>query len=91
MSDRYGRKIVLGLALLGLILGCIWSDIVCKLNYSPLLILRFLTHIIGWWSDVLPVQLTWFSSAFVLIGGGVAVITSMIFTIIADVIPDAQR
>jgi MFS family permease len=31
VSDRYGRKVVLGLSLLGATLGIVWYDMICKL------------------------------------------------------------
>jgi hypothetical protein len=37
------------------------------------------------------VWLTWFSSAFYLIGGGGTVVASMVYTMISDVVPHAER
>lgn len=56
-------------------------------------ILRYYSncHILVFWSDVLPVKLTWLSSVIYLIGGGQAIGLTMVFVVISDISTDDQR
>lgn len=57
------------------------------IDYRVSLFLRFT----GWWSDIVPVRLTWVSSLFTLIGGGTAVMLSILFSVLSDLAPEAYR
>ncbi|KAL2133861.1 hypothetical protein VTI74DRAFT_1533 [Chaetomium olivicolor] len=46
---------------------------------------------IFFFSDVVPLWVTWFGSAFQLIGGGGPVVVAMFYTAIADVVPNGNR
>ena len=39
----------------------------------------------------LPLKLIWFSSVFIVIGGGPAVAVAIIFTMVSDVVPTENR
>jgi MFS family permease len=43
------------------------------------------------WFRTLPLQLTWFSSAFYLIGGGPIVATAIAITMVSDIVPPDKR
>ncbi|KAK6072651.1 short-chain dehydrogenase reductase sdr [Seiridium cupressi] len=72
LADKYGRKWILVLALLGF-----------TLTWVSTLIIVGVLH----W----PLQYVWLSSIFHIIGGGSAVGTTMITTIVADVVPSELR
>lgn len=48
-------------------------------------------NFLGWWPNVFPVRLTWLSSCFQLIGGGSAVLSSMVFSILSELVPEEYR
>ncbi|KAK4227516.1 major facilitator superfamily domain-containing protein [Podospora fimiseda] len=73
LSDKWGRKPVMLLSLLGIILGQIF------------------TYFVYFFSDVMPLWMTWLNSAFQLIGGGATIMVAMLYTIIADVVPVTER
>ncbi|EPE30593.1 MFS general substrate transporter [Glarea lozoyensis ATCC 20868] len=73
VADKYGRKPVLMLSLLGLFASMVWIFVVCS------------------FPDVFPIKCTWFSSLFLIIGGGGGVAQSSIFTFIADVVDETHR
>ncbi|KAH6628217.1 major facilitator superfamily domain-containing protein [Chaetomium tenue] len=73
LSDRWGRRPVLGLG----VVGCVVS---VGFNYG-----------VFYFSDVVPLWVTWFSAAFQLIGGGAAIIVAMLYTMVADVVPAHER
>jgi MFS family permease len=43
------------------------------------------------WMRSLPLQLVWFSSAFLFIGGGPLVASSIALTMVADIVPPEKR
>ncbi|KAK4168770.1 major facilitator superfamily domain-containing protein [Cladorrhinum sp. PSN259] len=73
VSDKWGRKPVIYLSLLGVILGQIFTDLVY------------------YFSDFVPLWTVWFSSAFQIIGGGSTILTAMLYTVLADVVPVSER
>ncbi|KAL2161020.1 hypothetical protein VTH06DRAFT_8733 [Thermothelomyces fergusii] len=73
LSDRWGRRPVLGLGLVGISASVAF------------------TYVIFYFSDLVPLWLTWFSAAFQLIGGGGSVVMAMLYTVVADVIPPIER
>ncbi|KAK3311005.1 major facilitator superfamily domain-containing protein [Chaetomium strumarium] len=73
LSDRWGRRPVLGLSVFGIVLSYVFM------------------YAVFYFSNVVPLWMTWFSSAFQLIGGGGAITVAMVYTILADVIPISER
>ncbi|KAK4236022.1 major facilitator superfamily domain-containing protein [Achaetomium macrosporum] len=73
LSDRWGRRPVLGLAVFGVVLSFVFM------------------YAVFYFSDVVPLWVTWFSSGFQLIGGGGAIMIAMLYTTLADVIPTSER
>ena len=45
----------------------------------------------GWNSDILDIRLIWLSSAFYVVGGGPVVANSLIYVLMADVVPESSR
>lgn len=100
LSDHWGRKPVMYLGIVGLLLGEVWIRLVGKsgrLN-SPLVSKHkrdahhgYLTCPIALWSNVLPLRLVWLSGLFRIIGGGAQVITSVVLVMIADVFSEEER
>lgn len=72
LADKWGRKWILALSLMGVQLGCAWILLICYFRS-------------------LPLQLTWFSSAFFVIGGGPIVATAIAITMVSDVVPPEKR
>ncbi|KAE8351970.1 major facilitator superfamily domain-containing protein [Aspergillus coremiiformis] len=64
---------------------------VLLLAMSGLTVARIWIQAICWWSDFLPLRLSWFSSLSLLLGGGNLVAGSLIYAIIADVTAPEQR
>jgi MFS family permease len=73
LADNYGRKPVLYLGFLGVILGGIWQLSVL------------------WFWQTLSIRLVWLNGAFLIIGGGGPVISAIIYTLLADVVPEEER
>ncbi|KAK4119330.1 MFS general substrate transporter [Parathielavia appendiculata] len=73
LSDRWGRRPLMGLSLAGIVLSYVF------------------TYAVLYFSDVVPLWVTWFSAAFQLIGGGGAIVIAMFYTTIADVVPSDER
>ncbi|KAK4103346.1 MFS general substrate transporter [Parathielavia hyrcaniae] len=73
LSDRWGRRPLMGLSLAGIVLSYVF------------------TYAVLYFSDVVPLWVTWFSAAFQLIGGGGAIVVAMLYTTIADVMPSDKR
>lgn len=73
MADRFGRRPVLLLCILGALL----QDIASKS--------------ILWRPDLFPPRLIWLSPAGTFVGGGEAVASFMVYLVVADVSPPAQR
>ncbi|PSR76129.1 major facilitator superfamily domain-containing protein [Coniella lustricola] len=71
LADRYGRRGVLFLSMLGQALGMAWVLLIC-------------------WMD-LPLKLTWFSSAFLVIGGGSTVTMAACMMVVTDVTQEYNR
>ncbi|KAL2262526.1 hypothetical protein VTK26DRAFT_1056 [Humicola hyalothermophila] len=68
LSDRWGRRPVLGLSVVGIVGSALWA------------------YGVYYFSDVVPLWVSLFSSAFQLIGGGGPVLVSMLYTTVADVV-----
>jgi hypothetical protein len=43
------------------------------------------------WPNVFPLWVIWFGSSFLLLGGGANILIAMLWTMLADAIPIAQR
>jgi MFS family permease len=72
LADKWGRKWIFAVALLGLQLSTAWVLLIC-------------------YFQSLPLQLTWFSSAFLFIGGGSSVAVAVALTMVSDVTPPEKR
>ncbi|PGH13869.1 hypothetical protein AJ80_06138 [Polytolypa hystricis UAMH7299] len=72
-SPRYGRKLILILSLVGVLLDSYWAVFVC------------------WFPHIFSLRAVWFGSAFTIIGGGLGVLSSMIVTMISDVVAPENR
>lgn len=57
---------------------------------SAFLYLAYST-IILWFSNIFPLRFIWLASFAFVIGGGPAVISAVIFTVVADVATEKQR
>lgn len=73
LADKYGRSLILSIALFGLFLEELWPFFVC------------------WNADAMPIRLVWLHFIFNFIGGGVSVISTMFFVIVADIVPAESR
>ncbi|KAK3898068.1 major facilitator superfamily domain-containing protein [Staphylotrichum tortipilum] len=73
LSDRWGRRPVLGMSVGGLVAGTVF------------------TYWVFYFSDLVPLWVSWFSAAFQLFGGGGAIVVAMFYTAIADVVPVEGR
>lgn len=90
LSDHWGRKPVLYLGIVGLILGETWVRLVCTWIASPGHILRTDMKI-GYFSDILPLRMIWLSGLFRIIGGGDSVLVSNALTMVADMHSEEER
>ncbi|KAJ5614803.1 hypothetical protein N7528_008457 [Penicillium herquei] len=73
LADHWGRKPVVYLGMLGIVLDELWARLICL------------------WSDVLPLRMVWLSALWKIIGGGDQVVTSVVCTMIADVVSEDER
>ncbi|KAH6854815.1 major facilitator superfamily domain-containing protein [Chaetomium sp. MPI-CAGE-AT-0009] len=97
MSDRWGRRPVLALGMVGCVASVAFTYLVCEflffgrgvvgLRIGCLLTERWVVY----FSNFVPLWVTWFSSAFQLIGGGTSIVVAMIYTMLADVVPSEER
>lgn len=51
----------------------------------------FTDFVICWFSDILPLRLVWLASLWMIIGGGVGVMTAVLLTMVTDVVEPNQR
>ncbi|EAW08898.1 putative MFS transporter [Aspergillus clavatus NRRL 1] len=73
LADRWGRKPVVLMSMIGILLSMTFTLVVC-----------------GLW-QIFPLRLVWLSPIFTVLGGGAPVLFSMIWTMIADVMPENER
>jgi hypothetical protein len=73
VADRYGRKRLMFISLLGLTMATTWMQIVVCFY------------------DMFDLKWFWAGNAFLLIGGGPAVINNMFFIVLADVTSEEER
>lgn len=87
LADKVGRKWIFTASLMGLQLNSAWTLGICECcSLHCMLLLTML----GYFRD-LPLQLTWLSSAFYLIGGGPIVAAAIGITMISDIAPPEKR
>ncbi|PQE09465.1 Major facilitator superfamily domain general substrate transporter protein [Rutstroemia sp. NJR-2017a BVV2] len=105
LADRIGRRTVLFLALIGVTASMGWAMSVCE--FFVLFLggvgvsvgkkeecddeKSMLIRVKVYFDTVFDIRWFWASNVFIFIGGGSAVIRSMVFTIIADVVPEEHR
>lgn len=89
LSDRWGRKPVLYLSCVGLILSEAWVRAVCKESQSSRA--PAVTDIPGYFSDHLPLRMVWLSGLWRMIGGGDQVAVNVCFVMIADIFSEEER
>jgi MFS family permease len=87
LADKVGRKWIFAASLVGLQLNSAWVLGICECHPEQHKILLTLP---GYFRD-LPLQLTWLSSAFYLIGGGPIVAAAIGITMISDIAPPEKR
>jgi MFS family permease len=88
LSDRIGRKWILAANLVGLELSFAWVLLICEYLQASL---KTTVLIATGYFKTLPLQLTWFSSAFFVIGGGPLVAMAIGISMIADIVPPEKR
>jgi hypothetical protein len=54
-------------------------------------VIFFSNYFLGWRPDIFPVRMIWLSSAFSIIGGGMSVAQTMVYTLLADVTEESSR
>ncbi|KAG9201214.1 hypothetical protein G6514_005943 [Epicoccum nigrum] len=90
LADKVGRKWIFTASLMGLQLNSAWVLGICRWNFSPQRESQTMLTVPGYFKD-LPLQLTWLSSAFYLIGGGPIVAAAIGITMISDIAPPEKR
>ena len=97
LANKYGHREVLFLAFVGLSLSETWGFLICKLYTSwPTKLPNCypgdnLTICTGWFPNLFPIRLLWTQWLCELIGGGVSVMTSMVYLIVANVTSEDSR
>ena len=82
VAEKYGRRIVLLLAITGILLMLLWIIVICP--YPRKVQCWRADKSQGHLDTFFPVRLIWISSIFLFIGGGQRVFCSMIYAIISD-------
>jgi MFS family permease len=99
-ADRYGRRRALALNIFSFAMGTMWVQMICMLTshsshrhvcWSRYCVLADSYRHIVRWPQVFPVRLTWLSTVFYLVGGGPLLSNSLLYLIIADVMPAEKR
>lgn len=91
LSDRIGRRKVVILATLGVVLGDTWIRLVCKSIFTRMLRFEYLTACYSDWFPSLPIRLVWLSGVWQTIGAGAPTLTAIVYTQVADVCSPEQR
>lgn len=98
LSDHWGRRPVIYLGVVGLLLGEVWVRLVGKLESLNHPYPRFLNEMlikgdssIALWSNVLPLRLIWLTGLFRVIGGGDQVVVSIALVMVADIFSEEER
>lgn len=93
VADKYGRRLVMFLALFGALLQQAWVTIVCTSHHVLCNLIKrpLLTIYSVLFPDTFSIWSILYGSIFYLIGGGGQMVVAMVWTIIADVIPVAER
>jgi MFS family permease len=90
LAYRIGRGRVLLLALVGCVLGDVWTALVCEYP----LIYRAAnpeTHLCAPGYFHLPIRTVWLSSVFQLVGGGAATVLFMCYAVVGNAYPPEKR
>lgn len=88
--DHWGRKPVMYIGIIGMLLSELWTRLICWLARSIYGDSLADIHL-GLWSNVLPLRLIWLAPIFKIIGGGDQVVTSAAFVIVADAFTEEER
>jgi MFS family permease len=92
VADKYGRRLVIFLALFGASLQQAWTVVVCMSCGTPLFFkLSLLTTCPVLCPDTFSIWSILYGNVFYLIGGGGQMVVAMLWTIVADVVPVAER
>lgn len=73
VADRYGRKRVFSLTVIGMVLSFLWFAVVCA------------------FPQTLPIKAVWFGTSLQVLGGGNAVLSAIVFSMLADVTTSENR
>lgn len=95
VADKYGRRLVIFLSLLGCFLEQVWITVVCMCHplFFHLLLDPPLTDFASavFFPDTFRIWSILYGSIFLLIGGGSQMVVAMISTVVADVVPISER
>lgn len=89
LADTRGRRAVLFWSMAGQLLGMSWVLMICAYKFPLPYPTCSYTSGIGWLE--LPLQLTWFSSLFLIIGGGSTVTSAVSMMVLTDSTSEEDR
>ncbi|KAK1243568.1 hypothetical protein MKX08_001706 [Trichoderma sp. CBMAI-0020] len=91
LADQYGRKFGLFLAIVGLVLAQAFNIIVGNGSIAVVFGVYLTLSPKGIWPNVFHYRLTLISPIFMFIGGGSVVLSSILFSMLSDIAPNAHR